>query len=194
MGLWWEGCNWLFAFASTAGTSLQTVCQLCRHNWSVGCIASNFQLMQFLGIGRVALVDGPKNKKVAPHLVLWGNTRSSHLMHSESNSHSSHYYLGSSLTTSCGDVVHVDQHAIAHSDGNDKAGKTYCMNFCMLIIAQYRIGRIKEILVSTNPAHNVEFIVLQLFVFAPSLHPQLHLPCLTWLEEEVVVHPKVHHS
>ncbi|KIM68349.1 hypothetical protein SCLCIDRAFT_105912, partial [Scleroderma citrinum Foug A] len=140
--------------------------------------------------GRVALVDGLKNKKVALHPVLWGNTCSLHLMHSESNSHSSHYYLGSSLTTSCGDVVHVDQHAIACSDGDDKAGKAYCMNFCMLIIAQYRIGHIKEILVSTNPARNVEFIVLQLFVFAPSLHPQLHLPCLTRLEEEVVVHPK----
>ena len=88
----------------------------------LSCIASDCRLTTiFQGVQKVTLVGNPKNKKAPPRRVLWRDTRSSKLVRHQISSH--YYYLGSSLRTSGGDVVHVDRHVIFRTDGNDKAGK-----------------------------------------------------------------------
>jgi len=49
------------------------------------------------------------------------------------------------------------------------------------------IGQIKEILVSSDDKHTVVYIALQLFSFGATLHPSVHLPCLSLTDDRVVV-------
>lgn len=49
------------------------------------------------------------------------------------------------------------------------------------------IGRIREILISSDDHETVECVALQHFVFTETLHPSLHLPCLDLTDNEVVL-------
>ncbi|KAG1803360.1 hypothetical protein EV424DRAFT_1331009, partial [Suillus variegatus] len=80
------------------------------------------------------------------------------------------YHLGKSVVTHQGEHAHLDSHVIFRHPAD---GKPY-------------IGRIRKILVSSDYHQTAEHIALQVFTFADTLHPSLHLPCLTLTDNEVV--------
>ena len=55
----------------------------------------------------------------------------------------------------------------------------------------FAIGRVLEILIDDAFRHTVSHIAIQLFTFAPNLHPLLHLPCIELSNETIMVNASV---
>ena len=48
-------------------------------------------------------------------------------------------------------------------------------------------GHVQEILLSTDHAHNVEYVAIQQFSFGSKLHPLLQVPCLELTDMQIAV-------
>lgn len=93
----------------------------------------------------------------------------------QASSCKSEYHQGRAFIAKEGDKVEIGGHVIlAHS------------SLCTTVI-----GRIREILISDPLCRVVSHVAVQLFTFAPNLHPLLHMPCVELSNETIVVHPSV---
>ncbi|KAG1728357.1 hypothetical protein EDD22DRAFT_742551, partial [Suillus occidentalis] len=141
----------------------------------LGYIYNHPEQAQLLGLSHLVCSPpaestiGTNGKTTRKGAVAWKNTRCAKILKTVKPGTS--YFHGKSLVASEGDVAHLNSH----------------VGFCQATNGQMEIGRIREILMSSDDHDNVSHIALQRFAFADTLHPSVHLPCLNLLDDEVVV-------
>ncbi|OJA17351.1 hypothetical protein AZE42_13066, partial [Rhizopogon vesiculosus] len=121
------------------------------------------------GSGKAQTTVGANGNMMRNDVVAWKNTRCAKIL--KTTQPGITYFRGKSIVASEGDVAPLNGHVVFRQATNGQMG----------------IGRIREILISSDDHDNVSHIALQLFAFADTLHPSVHLPCLNLLDDEVVV-------
>ncbi|KAG1836865.1 hypothetical protein DFJ58DRAFT_846707 [Suillus subalutaceus] len=109
-------------------------------------------------------------KSVRKNAVPWETTHCAKILGIVQPGVKPEYYQGKSVVTSEGEYAHLDSHVIFRQPVDRK--------LC--------IGRIREILVSSQDGQTADHVTLQLFTFAAALHPSLHLPCIDLTDNEMV--------
>ncbi|KAG1828025.1 hypothetical protein EV424DRAFT_1318931 [Suillus variegatus] len=128
---------------------------------------------RLLGIPRESLADPGATSESGREFSLWEDTRCAEIFKKDSLQRPSHsrYYQGGSVVTSEHENVQLGGHIIFQDTVENKT----------------RVGRIREILISTATQRSVTFVALQIFSFMPARHHLLHLPCLRLENKECVV-------
>ncbi|KAG1749584.1 hypothetical protein EDD22DRAFT_958012 [Suillus occidentalis] len=120
------------------------------------------------GSGKIETAPTAAGKTAQKDAVSWKTTHCAKILRTDRPGVSHH--LGKSVVTRQGEHARLDGHVIFRHPAHGKP----------------HIGRVREILVSSDDRQTAEHIALQLFTFADTLHPSLHLPCLTLTDNEVV--------
>ncbi|KAG2110584.1 uncharacterized protein F5147DRAFT_745166 [Suillus discolor] len=120
------------------------------------------------GSGKVQTSLGANGKTARNDIVAWKETHCSKILKTAQPDIA--YYQGKSVVAREGDIAYLNSHVIFHrmTDG------------------QTCIGRVREILVSSENPNTVVHVGPQLFSFANTLHASVHLPCLNLIDDEVV--------
>ncbi|KAN0085722.1 hypothetical protein V8E55_006856 [Tylopilus felleus] len=116
------------------------------------------------------------SRSFASKPVKWKSTLCAKLNTLPADPHKSEYHQGRAFITKEGDKVKIDGNVILMHPPS-------CTGFA--------IGRIREILIGDPLSCAVSHVAVQLFTFAPNLHPLLHLPCVVLTDETIVVDPSV---
>ncbi|KAG2130585.1 hypothetical protein BD769DRAFT_1297329, partial [Suillus cothurnatus] len=123
-----------------------------------------------IGSGKIETTPTAAGKTAQKDVVPWKTTRCAKILRTDRPGVTHH--LGKSVVTCQGEHVCLEGHVIFRHPADGKVR----LVFLTFII-----------LVSSDDCQTAEHIALQLFTFADTLHPSLHLPCLTLTDNEVVV-------